>query len=101
MRTEFNLRINLRAVLRPVCWVTRHVWRDFTGNHVIDRSGRSCSRCRKVQYLVHEFLHVEDGVDESGKKRWILCARTTYPNGRVTEMWPGENKYRLIREGRG
>lgn len=97
VRTEFTIRINLRAVLQPACWVARHIWQELVGLHATDRSGRSCKRCRKIQLVRHEHHFHKEGPNTD----WVAYVRTIFPDGRVTEMWPGENKYRLIREGRG
>lgn len=56
MKTEFMVRVNLKAVLRPSCWAFGHVWEDYTVIHPAWNSeGRHCLVCNKQQFVRHDF----------------------------------------------
>lgn len=77
------LRINLRAVFRPLCWLTGHVWKDYLVATAWCSEGRFCERCRKEQLVKygHEFVGGE-----------TIHTRTD---------WTGTTRFKWVEAGNG
>lgn len=54
-----TIRINLRALLRPLCWVQGHLWKNYAVINAWCREGRYCEWCGKQQLVTYHFEFVD------------------------------------------
>lgn len=74
-----TIRINPRALLRPLCWLREHVWADYLVINAWTREGRFCRRCRKEQFVRYgveftddnETIHVRTDWNGTERFRWV------------------------------
>lgn len=71
-----TIRVNLRALLRPYCWLVGHLWKDYAVFNAWTREGRYCEWCGKQQFVTvrYEFadgetVHVR--TDWNGTERFV------------------------------
>lgn len=50
-----TIRINFRALLRPVCWLQGHIWQNYAVINAWCREGRFCEWCGKQQFVTYRF----------------------------------------------
>lgn len=80
-----TIRINFRALMRPVCWMLGHGWEDYTVIHPAwNREGRHCIFCGLEQLVTYHHEFTDDG--ES------ITVRTN---------WNGTERYKYVQTGTG
>lgn len=82
-----TLKLNFRALLRPLCWLNGHGWKDYLNVNAWTSEGRYCPRCGKQQLVRYdlEFEEVEPNTFET------IHVRTDW-NGTTRFKWESHGK---------
>lgn len=74
-----TIRLNFRALLRPLCWLFGHGWKDYLVVHPgWNREGRYCTRCRREHFVLYAIAFGDHGETIHTRTDWNGTESYTY-----------------------